>query len=161
MEVLYKYKKGYIHYWFLILIGGFGLSMFIFGIWSFIKLNGAEDGDVAVFIALGSVLSIIGASLFFFSWMYFKTNYNFYKNPQWVGVAIEGNNFKCVYFDNWKYREIEFDLSSLQKIGINSNKGQRFMSFEMANGKRWIIPTGRFNQQDIDTIINCINANRV
>ena len=126
----------------------------------FSKLSGSDDADRIVFLALGSGFLIPAIGFLLFGITRFRRQKVFFDQQPWTGIRItQDRKLVSVYFNYWKMIPIELDLQQMIQVSRQSNKGQRFLLFQMNTKPKTIaVPIHHANAADVDALLRAITS---
>lgn len=139
MEIRFHYNSSRKQLAFSVFFMLFGLAFLVPSIIVFMKALDSSGADKTVFTALGIAGLLPGLGFLLFGWMRYSRNAAFYREQPWTGIrsTIEGTLI-CHYFNHWQIKKVEVNMLHVVKISQQSNKGQRFLLFEMKTSPRFV-----------------------
>ena len=153
-KIDFHYKKTLVPLLILIIIGGMGTGLALVGIKSLLLIKPEDAADTIVFLSLGIVFILLGLPFLIYAILYFTRNKRFYDNQPWTGVEIDGRQLNLVHFNNWKLKQQTINVDLIDKIVIDSNKGQRFIRCVLKNRKPpFVIPTQRLSLDETQQLV--------
>lgn len=127
---------------------------------TFAKLPGSDDADRIVFLTIGGGFLIPAVGFLLFGIIRFRRHRAFFNQQQWTGIRItQDRKLVVAYFNYWKVIPIELDLQQMIQVSRQSNKGQRFLLFQMNTKPKIVaIPIHHVNAADVDALLLAITS---
>lgn len=153
-KVDFHYKKTRLPLIILIIIGGMGFGLMLVGLKSLTLIKPEDSADTIVFLALGILFNVLGLPFLIYGILYFKRNKRFYTNQPWTGINLNDRLLTVIAFNNWKLKQQTINVDLIDKIVLDSNKGQRFIRCVLKNRKPpFIIPTQRMTLDETQQLV--------